>query len=42
MKCPNCGHTYTVISEPYEREHCPLCGHEAPFDDFVQIVEMPK
>lgn len=35
MKCPKCGYTYTVESEPYPVESCPLCGHKGPFDDFV-------
>jgi len=42
MKCPKCGYVYTVESEPYEIEHCPICGHKAPFSEFVQRVEIPK
>jgi len=37
MKCPNCNYTYTVEAEPYEREHCPICGYEAAFNEFVKV-----
>ncbi len=37
MRCPNCGYTYIVISEPYEWENCPMpnCGYHASFERFV-------
>jgi len=34
LKCPECGYEYEVEGEPYEMEHCPLCGHYAKFEEF--------
>lgn len=36
-----CGHEYVVElhTEPYEWEHCPICGYGAPFMEFVKPEE---
>ena len=48
MRCknPNCkiegGYVYWVIAVKYDWEHCNLCGHCAPFDEFIEEVEQWK
>lgn len=34
MSCKCCKYKYWVISEWYEYELCPICGHGARFDEF--------
>jgi len=37
MQCRNCGHRYRVILLTlYPVESCPICGHKAPFNEFVK------
>jgi len=45
MRCknPECkvegGYIYWVVAPEYEWEYCNICGHSAPFRDFVEEVE---
>ena len=35
MSCKECGYRYKYEGEIYEWEICPICGHGAPLDEFV-------
>ena len=42
MRCPSCKYDYQYEGEEFETEHCPICSHQAPFNEFMIDVHLPK